>query len=384
MRGILHIQDLRSGCAGLLAEALASVGHSLGPVVAHSPYPPPELGVLGADEEDWRRLAGWLGESERLERLDSLLEWIVPGESWRPERVPPAGARQAWPAGEWWGKDHLDVGKVACGLQGRHLHWNGQRYDLGSGAESRLLAEEKRYFGYFPERNLAMDGWRCRFNWMWLTPEGPCDLAANAHDWPAGHAKKLYGYRDNEPVRGEISWDGQVCLSVYEVDAVLSTAPFPWHEVAPGVVALSWPPVDSIHSVFYLLNPDYDLEEEEDVRDGPPALVLGPSPELRYALALDRPVVRRWPGGLLRLDSNLEEYAIFDSGHARVRTGSGRLLGGNAERLVIWEKGQLLAEDFRGGARSLFGYEGNEIEWALPVNGGWNLVLLRDNYLRLI
>lgn len=384
MRGIVNIRDLRRGDSGSLAGELAAIGYPVGPVFTYCAYPPPELAVLGGDDEEWRRLTPWLGESERLVRIDTLLEWIVPGDAWRPERVPQPAARQPVASGEWWCLDDLEAGALATGLERLQLLYKDRRFDLRSGAESAFVAKGKRYFGYFPQRALAMDGWRCRYNWMWLGLEGPSDLACNAHDWPVGHAKKLYGYRDNEPVRGEISWDGQVCLSVYEVDALLSTAPFPWHEVAPGVVALIWPPIETIHSVFYLLNADYDEDEEEDVRDGPPALVLGPSQRMRYALALDRPVARRWSGGFCRLDSGFEEYGIFDSSHSLVRTGKGRLLGGNAGRLVIWDKGQLLAETFQGGPRSLFAYEAGEIEWALPVNAGWNLVILRGNCLRLI
>ena len=383
MRGIIHLGDLRKGHQSELVSELDLIGYSVGPVLTRSACPPPELAVLGGDDQDWERLAPWLGECERLVRLDShprsLLEWIVPEEVWRPERVPePAGRSPAAP-GEWWCLEQLDLLRsLGAGLQGLHLLYKGQEYDLRSGAKESKIHDAKRHFGHFPEHKLAMDGWRCRYNWMWLGPDGPCDLASNAHSWPVGHAKKLYGYRDNDPVRGELSWDGQVCLSVYEVDALLSTAPFPWHEIIPGVVALVWPPIDSLHSVFYLLNPDYDQDEEEDVRDGPPALVLGPSPAQRYALALDRPVIRRWVGGHDRIDSGFEEYGVFDSAHSLVRTGKGRLLGGNAQRLVIWENGALLAEDFRGGKRSLFAFEAGEIEWALPVNGGWNLLLLRN------
>ncbi len=377
MRGIVHLKDLTRGSDGELPDLLSRLGYPIGPLQVHCAYPPPELGVLGEARE-----SAWLEECESLQSLtpETLKDWIVPGDRWDPEVVSQPPSRLPENPGDWWCLEipsYQESYSLAPGLSELELLYKGRRYDLRSGLELGHGPEEKRPFASFPELCLAMDGGRCRYHWVWLTPEGPCELAANAHDWPVGHAKKLYGYRNNEPVRGEISWDGQVCLSIYEVDALLSPAPFPWHEVVPGVVALIWPPVNSLHSVFYLLHPDYDEEEEEDVRDGPPALVLGPDTRQRYALALDRPVMRRWSGGYARMDSGFEEYGVFDSFHSLVRTGSGRLLGGNAQRLVIWDKGQLLAEDFRGGGRSLFGFEAGSIEWALPVYGGWNLLLLR-------
>ncbi|MBX3170420.1 MAG: hypothetical protein KF760_23645 [Candidatus Eremiobacteraeota bacterium] len=379
MRGIVHLGDLQRGYDPSLESLLEKLGFPLGPVVTHCPHPPPELAVLGGQMSE---LSLWLSECEVILQLegDQLHNWVTADERWRPELPEQPADRVPLEAGIWWPLDfprYLEPCALAPGLQGSEVIWKGWRYDLRSGAKLAQIEESKRYFGFFPELGLAMDGGRCRFRWVWLTAGGACDLAANTHDWPVGHAKKLYGYRDNDPVRGEISWDHELYLSVYEVDVVISSVPFPWHEIVAGVVALIWPPKEPIHSVFYRLNPDFPEDEEEDARDGPPALVLGPGSGLCYALALDQPVMRRWVGGHERVDSGLPEYAIFDRQHRRVRTGRGRLLGGNARRLVVWLEGKLYAEDFLSGERQLFGYEGSEIAWALPVNAGWNLVLLR-------
>lgn len=394
MRGIIHLGDLHKRPPWLqheLFDTLEMLGLPPGPDSIYSPYPPPELIVLGGTEEDWQRLQPWLSECESLTRpatLEELVPLLVGGEHWRPETFRFAEPTAPETGGDWWALDcrgYPEASPVAAGIRGLELSWEGRGYRLRDGADCSAQAEDG-YFARFPDRNLAVNGWRCRFEWIWMGHQRNCAVAENAHDWPIGHAKKLYGYLDNDPVRAELSRDGQLCLSVYEVDALLSPAPFPWRQVLPGLVALIWPPQDPIHSVFYLLNPDF--EDEEDRRNGPPALVLGPDSQHRYALALDRPVARRGVDGEHLLGAGISEFGIFDAHHQLLRTRPGQLLGGHASRLVVWQEGKLWAEDFLSGERQLFGYEKGQVEWAFPVLGGSNLLLLRRDethlFLRLI
>ncbi|MFN8607000.1 MAG: hypothetical protein U0931_05685 [Vulcanimicrobiota bacterium] len=392
MRGIIHLGDLHKRAPWKqheLLDLLELCGFRPGPEQVFSAYPPPELVVMGGLPEDWEQLQPWLAESECLLRpdgLEQLLPLLVQGEPWRPEMPPCQPLPPTQPGGDWWALDcpaYLEPCQLAAGIRGLEVAWEGRLYQLRDG-QSRPALQQAAGFAEFPERSLAMRGGRCRFDWWWLGPRQSCAVARNAHQWPSGHAKKLYGHRDNEPVRGEISRDGEVCLSVYEVDALLSPAPFPWRQLLPGLVALVWPPEDPVHSVFYQKNGDFD--DDEDERDGPPVLVLGPDRQQRYALALHAPLVRRGTdGGYDCLGGEGQEYAIFDQSHRRLCTRPGRLLGGHSQRLVVWEAGRLLAEDFSTGQRGLFGYESGPIEWSSPVQGGSNLVMMRrrDSHIQV-
>src|SRR5690606_2117203 len=68
----------------------------------------------------------------------------------------------------------------------------------------------------------AWAGLRCRFDWYVLTAAGPAYWTPSSHGWPDGHAKKLYGVENNEPLWVHLAPDASACLSVYEHDALLT------------------------------------------------------------------------------------------------------------------------------------------------------------------
>lgn len=222
---------------------------------------------------------------------------------------------------------------------------------LGPLEKDPTLGQDRNYpLEVCAERGLAASGGRCRFQWRYQGPFGNSLLAANAHDWPLGHAKKLYGHRDNEPVALDLSLDAVLYASSYDVDVVLSDAlPFAWQPCGHGVVALLWPPLRLDQRVFF--HPLYHWTEEpdsEDFRDGAPALALGPSGAFRYALALDREVWSLDSEGHRRVDRGQFEWAVYDRNHQVVEYRGGRLLGGDAYRLAVYQDERVTLCDWKG------------------------------------
>lgn len=190
-------------------------------------------------------------------------------------------------------------------------------------------------------------------------------LSATDHEFPCGPAKKLWGYKDNDPVAVALTPDAAAFAQTFEHDVLFATnAPIPWHRAGDVDVAVFAP--DPARALFYAESEDdrggqgSDDLFDEDNRDRAPAFVLGPSASVRYAVDLRHRVVRitgphEAPVATV-LGGPGEGYAVYDAGHALVRRGTGLLLGGWYRHATIEDDGALWREDLATGRRTLLGY----------------------------
>jgi len=236
-----------------------------------------------------------------------------------------------------------------------------------------------------PVLGLGAVGTRSWFSWVRVTDDEASVLAAGMHDWPCGHEKKLYGYLDNDPVRIEVSDDGDAFVSVYDVDAIVGTQTAPrWRRAGPALVP-EWPPRDSTRVL--LTCPDWRWAGgkagtfeglQHDCRADAPVVALGPDSAHRYTLGLEREawIVRGETGH--RLGGPNEGFAVFDADHVEVRRGTGRLLCGSGPWLWVEADGHVWREQVRTGAREYrIPLEGPKVNAALPVPGSGHAVLVR-------
>jgi hypothetical protein len=246
----------------------------------------------------------------------------------------------------------------------------------------------------FDASGFAACGYRTAFEWLFVDDADETKLfrlGGSAHDWPVGHAKKLYGYMDNSPRSLDVAPDLGAYASIFDVDALLASAlPFRWRS-AGNLAVLDPSSEDSLRRLFFI--PDFthwslpdDAKEdksaailEEDVRAGAPPLVVGPRDDLRYAVGLDRDT---WC--LFGTDSAQhvggpdDGYAIFDASHAVVRRGHGRLLGGTARHLAVVDEAErhVFVESFDGSSREDRGEIDRKLERAIAVPHSDNFVLV--------
>lgn len=301
---------------------------------------------------------------------------------------------------------HAQVdGDVAFSVDGRCLvrrnRDNGSLdlFEVGRAAVAASVPTRNALpFGVEVDAHLAAAGWRCTFDWYRIARRSGADgwemheLCGCAHDWPVGHAKKLYGHDDNHPRHVAIAPDGGAYVSTFEHDAIVAGAlPFRWRRASLGssgrdVALLDWPPEDSLRKLFFVADwtvvgggiseaARSEAAREEDARGHAPVVVVGPGDDTRYAIALDEEV---WT--LSRDDEASvvggphEGYAIFDASHRVVRRGRGRLLGGDHEALLVHLDGELWREDFITGDKTSFGPETSAIAEAHAIAGRFVLV----------
>ena len=183
-----------------------------------------------------------------------------------------------------------------------------------------------------------------------------------AHDWPAGPAKKLYGYSNNYPIQVCMTPACDAFLARFTYDITFSThVPVRWQRAGDfHVTAFDR---DLHRAAFFIRDTEYDHVEveDEDARSGPPAMVLGPG---LNALALDLEVwkVTRPPGHDAQAHGEFAKvggpnagYAVFDFDHHLVRRATGRLLGGWYRHATTEDDGTLFREDLVTAERTVIG-----------------------------
>lgn len=295
----------------------------------------------------------------------------------------------------------------------------GRASPLGSVPEHGLP------FAIDVDAGLAAAGWRCTFDWLAVAashdgkdPDTDAELDVSilcgcAHDWPVGHAKKLYGYDDNHPRHLFIAPDRGAYVSTFERDAIVSGAvPFRWRALSGSSdahCALDWPPPDSLRKLFFVADleagaahsglpapaPDdaaarAEVALQEDARHHAPIVVVGPSDDHRYALALDEEVwsieVHDGADEAVVVGGPHEGFAVYDATHRAVRRGRGRLLGGDHDALLVLDTDDthddgarsLWREEFVSGARAPLGREDVDVAEAVAIAGRFVLVARRN------
>jgi hypothetical protein len=187
-------------------------------------------------------------------------------------------------------------------------------------------------------------------------------LCRSEHGWPCGPAKKLYGYKDNDPVQVCVAPDTTTYVERFEHDALVAAVPFAWHRAGDVDVALR--PFDPCRALFFAQDEANDVGhprtdpsvtiDDEEARDLAPAIVL--APDHRYALSLEHRTYRIDVGGAASFVGGPNEgFAVFERDHTLVRRGIGRLLGGWYRHATIEENGHYFREDLATGERTLLG-----------------------------
>ena len=343
--------DLHPGPAGALAVALDRA-LDLGPALSRRPLPPRPPGrsewpsgpwVLLAKEIEPTDLAPLLcvppsGPALGLEdRLISLTEG--------PDALPPLQL-SASSAASSDGRLRLTRSGALVTPEGEVVYANQTRFGLP--------------VGFDPTHPLATSGFRCTFTWHFVTERARAELCTSSHDWPCGHAKKLWGYKDNQPVVVAVAPDASAYVSTFEHDALVSSdVPMRWR-LAGDLAVADWPPdpaADPLRALLFCTGeipwPQGDPldAQDDDQRAFAPAVVLGPDAICGYAVDLNHPTYRIRGERSERIDDGTGGYAIFDARHALVRRGEGRLLAGWFGVATILHEGQLFREDLATGAR---------------------------------
>jgi hypothetical protein len=183
-------------------------------------------------------------------------------------------------------------------------------------------------------------------------------LTSCDHVWPVGHAKKLFGYLDNDPCWVHVSPAGDAALSVYERDALLTDrVPLRWRQARgdgsvwladtrpePSGRCVLWTLADPISRLML----EAGNADDEDRRGGAPAIVLGPSEARRCAVGLHDGLVRLDARGVVEETAPAEAWELRSAAHAVVHRAPGRLLGGWGRWATVWRDGRLFRVDLEG------------------------------------
>lgn len=244
--------------------------------------------------------------------------------------------------------------------------------------------------GIDPTGQIAWAGGRCHFHFRILTEHGPAFWTPSNHDWPCGHGKKLYGYKDNDPLFVHLAPDVSACLSTYEHDTLLTPQlPLVWRDV--GGFAVAERTRGEPRALFFCRSdaddvfPGDPFEADEDARDEYAVVTLGPSKNVRYAVSLEKPTYRLAKDRVERLGGPLGGWIVCNDEHEIVRRAAGRLLGGFGPWVVVEEAGNLFRENLMNGHREKLGVVEQEICAAVSLAGTPNaaLVHLQGERVRL-
>lgn len=244
--------------------------------------------------------------------------------------------------------------------------------------------------GFDPSGRIAWMGGRCYFHFCVVTDQDALYWTPSNHDWPCGHGKKLYGFKDNEPLFITLAADASACLSTYEHDTLLTPQiPLVWRDV--GGFALAERMRGEPRALLFCRSdgddvfPGDPLEADEDARDEYVVATLGPSPEFRYAVSLEKPTYRLANDRVVRLGGPRGGWIVCNDRHDVVHQAEGRLLGGWGPWVVIEQDGALHREDFVKGNRELLDFAVPDGLVAVPIAGSPNVVLVHvePNRIRL-
>lgn len=244
-------------------------------------------------------------------------------------------------------------------------------------------------FGFDGYHPVGWSGHRMFPYWLYLGKTGPGYLSATDHDYPCGPSKKLYGYADNDPVRAELALDASYVAFTFEHDVLLTSAlPIRWRQA--GALDVADFPRDLERTALFVHDPESPFTSDlldEDARDRPPVVVLGPSPSARYAVDLSGQTYRvagTTPneGRVVPVGGPEPCFAVFNAQHELSRKASGQLVGGAAAHALVLDGGQYFREDLGTGQRSLLGPVEGAAVCAVPVPGTYNVMLITSHASR--
>lgn len=244
-------------------------------------------------------------------------------------------------------------------------------------------------FGFDAKHPVGWTGHRMFPYWLYLGRTGPGYLSCTDHDYPCGPSKKLYGYADNDPVRAELAPDASYVAFTFEHDVLLTSAlPIRWRSA--GTIDVADFQRDSARTALFVHDPESPFTSDlldEDARDRPPVVVLGPSASARYAVDLGGHTYRiagasPKEGHVVQVGGPEPCFAVFDAQHELARKASGQLVGGAAGHALVLDGGRYVREELESGQRSLLGPVEGAPVCAVPVPGTCNVVLITSHESR--
>jgi hypothetical protein len=236
-------------------------------------------------------------------------------------------------------------------------------------------------YGFDPRWPIAWTGHRMTVYWHLARDGWVAMMSPEAHDWPCGHAKKLFGNEDNEPRWVHVAPRADAYLSAFQRDVLISAAvPMYWEE-RDGIAVARRPAPDPLRALLFTSDEEQRgvwnaTLTEEDARADAPAVVLGTDDAVRYAVDFGRETFRLRGQALEHLSPRLGGYAVYDADHRVVRVGQGRLLGGWDGVATVQYEDQLYREELATGTRRSLGPIDRQITRAIPIAGTENVLLL--------
>ncbi len=292
-----------------------------------------------------------------------------------------------------WASDAGPV--IAVAPSGRAWFWSPDGRGTFHWAEEGAAPEvtEGRWggqaIGVDPAGRVAWAGYRTTFHWWVPGRRRPVFFTPSAHEWPCGHAKKLYGFEDNDPCWVHLAPDAAACLSIYAHDVLLTPGlPLRWRDV--GGHALAERARGEPRALLFHRSDEPDgfpadpLEAEEDARDRRATVTLGPTAAARYAVGLEATTYRLAGGQVTRLGGPADAWVVFDDAHREVQRRPGRLLAGWDRTVVVLRDERLRRVDLLTGDDEDLGPPGRPVAEALAVPGTRNVLLVSDGAVRLV
>lgn len=263
----------------------------------------------------------------------------------------------------------------------------------GKEARHRWLLGEQAFtaygdvvVGFDANHPIGWSGYRMFQYWIYLGKTGPGYLSCTDHDYPCGPSKKLYGYADNDPVRAELGSDATCVAFTFEHDVLVTSAlPIRWRSA--GAIDVADFPRDLERTVLFVHDPESPFTTDlldENARDRPPVVVLGPSASARYAVDLGAHTYRiagttSNDGRVVSVGGPEPCFAVFDVHHELTRKASGQLVGGASGHALVLDGGSYFREDLGSGQRNMLGSAEGAPVCAVPVPGTCNVVLITSH-----
>lgn len=252
---------------------------------------------------------------------------------------------------------------------------------FGARQSERCKGEYGDAIAVEPSGRLAWTGGRSSFRWHVILDEGPVIWTPSNHSWPDGHAKKLYGYEDNEPLWVHLAPDSSMCLSVYEHDVLVAPAPpIRWRQGRS--IAIAERTRGGPRALFFVRTDALDgypadpAAGDEDARDQRAMVCLGSSDDRRYTVGFSKPTWRLINKTAELLGGPTNAWVVYNSCHEPVLAGRGRLLSGWHRWIVFAEDQELIRLDLETEEATRLCAVDQPVDFAIAIPGTPNAILV--------
>jgi hypothetical protein len=214
-----------------------------------------------------------------------------------------------------------------------------------------------------------------------MSGEGPVAWTPSSHSWPDGHAKKLYGFKDNDPLWVHLSPDASMCLSVYEHDTLLCPSPpIRWRK--NGSIFIAERTRGEPRALFFVRTDDAESfpgnpsQGDEDARDHRAVVCLGPSLYRRYTVGLQEPTWRLIGERAELLGGPDAGWVVYNCLHEPVLTRPGRLLAGWDRWIVSIEDQEIIRFDLENYESTRLCSVDIPVDFGIAIPGSPNVIVV--------